>query len=294
MTTHHAPYPPAQPPYSQPPQPPEKKQANVVGLIALIVGVIGFIFACIPGALIIGWIMLPIAFVLSLVGLFLPRKTKWSSITALIVSVVGTIVGVLVFFFVIVGAVDESFGGSDSSVVENDAAVTDEADGAAGASTVDNGGSAPSGDADVAMSEAGARENPAALGTTVTGDEWEVTVVDFNADANEDVLAANMFNEPAAEGNKYVVATVDVTFLGEASDDPSWSLDVEYVTESGNVVGGYDNDAVAPEPTLNEIGEMYTGASGTGNIVFEVPEEDSGLLRVAPGMIADHVFVSTK
>ncbi len=80
----------------------------------------------------------------------------------------------------------------------------------------------------------------------------------------------------------------------DLQDDPSWSVDVEYVTEDGNVVADHDDDAVAPEPAVYSIGEMYTGASGTGNIVFEVPEEDSGLLRVAPGMIADHVFVSTK
>lgn len=289
MTTHHAPYPPAQPPYSQPPQ---KKQANVVGLIALIVGVIGFIFACIPGALIIGWIMLPIAFILSLVGLFLPRKTKWSAITALIVSVVGTIVGVLVFFFVIVGAVDESFGGSDSSVVENDAAVSDEVDGAPEAGTVEHENGAPSGDADSAASETGSRENPSALGGTVVGDEWEITVVDFNAEADEEVLA-DEYNEPAAEGSKYVVAQVDVTYIGEGSSDP-FLLDISYLTDSGNVVESFDTMAIAPEPTLNEVGEMYTGASGTGNVVFEVPADDEGLLRVAPGIIADDVFVSTK
>ncbi|WP_143275785.1 hypothetical protein [Brevibacterium yomogidense] len=294
MTTQYAPHPHTPPPHSQYPQSqPPKKQTNVIGVIALIVGVIGFVFACIPGALIIGWIMLPIAFILSLVGLFLPRKAKWSAITALIVSVVGTIVGVLVFFFVIVGAVDESFGGSDSSVVENDAAVTDEVDGGAGASTVDDEGSESSGGADAATSEAGSRENPSALGSTVTGDEWEITVVDFNAEADEEVLAGYDFNEPAAEGSKYVVAEVDVTYIGEGSSDP-FLLDISYLTDSGNVVESYDTMAIAPEPTLNEIGEMYTGASGTGNVVFEVPADDEGLLRVAPGMIADDVFISTK
>jgi len=304
MTTQYAPYPPSQPPHVpgqpphvQDPQSAPKKKTNVIGLIALIVGVIGFIFACVPGALIIGWILLPIAFILSLVGLFLPQKTKWSSITALIVSVVGTVVGVLVFLFVIASAVDESFGGSDSSVVDNDASVTDEvadeADGAPEASTVEHDQAASSDEAVGSMTEAGTRENPSALGSTVVGDEWEVTIVDFTADADEQVLAANMFNEPAAEGSTYVMAEVDVTYLGEGSSDP-FLLDIAYVTDSGNVIESYDTMAVAPEPALTDIGEMYTDASGTGNIVFEVPEEDAGLLRVAPGMIADDVFVSTE
>lgn len=291
MTTQHAPHPPSSPqPYFPEGAQKPRKQNNVIGLIALIVAVVGFVFACIPGALIIGWILLPIAFVLSLVGLFLPQKAKWSAITALIVSVVGTIVGVLVFFFVIVNAVDESFGGSESTV--GDAAAIDEAADDAEATTMEHENAASSGENDSAMNDVGSRENPAALGTTVSGDDWEVTVVEFNPAADDEVLAANMFNEAAAEGNTYVVAEVETTYVGEGSDDPSWAIDVEYVSESGNVISSYDNDAVAPEPAMFDIGEMYTGASGTGNLVFEVPEDDNGLLRVSPGMIADPVFVS--
>ena len=77
-----------------------KKPLNVLGLIALITAALGFIFACIPGALIVGWILLPIAFVLALVSLFLKDKPKWMGITALILSIVGTIVGFAVFFSV--------------------------------------------------------------------------------------------------------------------------------------------------------------------------------------------------
>lgn len=73
-----------------PPQQPKKNQSNILGLIALITAVIGFIFACIPGALIIGWILLPVAFILGLVSLFLQGKSKWMGITALILSIVGT------------------------------------------------------------------------------------------------------------------------------------------------------------------------------------------------------------
>ncbi|WP_109211944.1 MULTISPECIES: hypothetical protein [Microbacterium] len=74
-------------PAPQGPQPPaEKKPRNILGLIALIVAGIGFIFACIPGALILGWILLPIGFILALVSLFLPGKAKNLGIIALIVS----------------------------------------------------------------------------------------------------------------------------------------------------------------------------------------------------------------
>lgn len=301
MTTQNAPYPqnahypPNSPyppqgghaPYPGPPAQPPRRRTNVVGIIALVVAVIGFIFACVPGALILGWIMLPIAFVLSLVGLFLRDRARWTAITALIVSIVGTIVGVLVFFFAVVNAFDESFGGSSATV--------DDSAAEAGAESVAMNDADEAVDDSAAVGKPGeSRENPVPLGTTVSGDEWDVTVVEFNADADDEVLAANMFNEPAADGYTYVTAEVEVAYYGEESDDPSWSVSVEYVTDSGNVISTADTMAVAPEPSIHDIGEMYAGATGTGNVVLEVPEDDTGVLRVSPGMIADSIFVSTE
>lgn len=110
------PTPPAAP-YSAPPpaavaaptDPAAPGKKNVVALIAVIVAVVGFVFACIPGALIVGWILLPIAFVLSIVSLFLKGERKWMGIAGLAVSIVGTIVGFIVFFAVVATAFDESF-----------------------------------------------------------------------------------------------------------------------------------------------------------------------------------------
>ena len=301
MTTQNAPYPqnahypPNSPyppqgghaPYPGPPAQPPRRRTNVVGIIALVVAVIGFIFACVPGALILGWIMLPIAFVLSLVGLFLRDRARWTAITALIVSIVGTIVGVLVFVFAVASAFDESFGGSSATV--------DDSAAEAGAESVAMDDADEAVDGSAAVGESGeSRENPVPLGTTVSGDEWDVTVVEFTADADDEVLAANMFNEPAADGYTYVTAEVEVAYYGEESDDPSWSVSVEYVTDSGNVISTADTMAVAPEPSIHDIGEMYAGATGTGTVVFEVPEDDTGVLRVSPGMIADSIFVSTE
>lgn len=79
---------------------------HVLGIIALVVAALGFVFACIPGALIVGWVLLPIAFILSIVALFLKGK-KWPAIIGLILSVVGTIVGFIVFFFVIATAASD-------------------------------------------------------------------------------------------------------------------------------------------------------------------------------------------
>ena len=96
--------PPAEGPASAPQKP------NVLALIALIMAVVGFIFACIPGALIVGWVLLPIAFVLSIVSLFLKGSRKWMGVVGLVLSIIGTIVGFVVFFAVIANAAEEAFG----------------------------------------------------------------------------------------------------------------------------------------------------------------------------------------
>ncbi|MFP1602973.1 hypothetical protein ACLD0U_09825 [Microbacterium sp. 2216-1] len=75
----------------------------------MIVAFVGFIFACIPGALIVGWVLLPIAFVLSVVSLVLKGKRKWMGVVGLIVSIVGTVVGFFVFFAVVSTAFDDAF-----------------------------------------------------------------------------------------------------------------------------------------------------------------------------------------
>ncbi|WEG07715.1 DUF5067 domain-containing protein [Microbacterium horticulturae] len=108
------------------PGPAPKKKPHVLSIIALIVAVIGFIFACVPGALIVGWILLPIAFVLSLVALFL-KGSKWPAITGLLLAIVGTIVGFVVFFALVANAATEAFGTETTSSQSSTGSGTEEA-----------------------------------------------------------------------------------------------------------------------------------------------------------------------
>ncbi len=87
---------------------------HALSIVALVTAAVGFIFACIPGALIVGWILLPIAFILSLVALFLKGK-KWPALVGLILAVVGTIVGFVVFFSLVANAANEAFGGGGTT-----------------------------------------------------------------------------------------------------------------------------------------------------------------------------------
>jgi len=109
------------------PDPAKSAKPHVLGVIALVAAVVGFVFACIPGALIVGWVLLPIAFILSLVALFQSGR-KWPAITGLILSIVGTIVGVIVFLVAVADAVDDAVRNDDSSASERKAGGEERAD----------------------------------------------------------------------------------------------------------------------------------------------------------------------
>ena len=91
---------PYQDPYAAPQQPNGKKPKNVVGLVALGLGVLGFILGCIPGIMFLGWLFLFAAFVTGIVGLFQKNKEKVTSIIAIVLSVIGSVIsGIVLFFF---------------------------------------------------------------------------------------------------------------------------------------------------------------------------------------------------
>lgn len=258
--------------------PPAQKGRNTIGLIALIVAAVGFVFACIPGALIIGWILLPIAFILSIVSLFQKGKGKGLGIAALIVSIVGTIVGAIVFFAVVVASVNEAFEDTtsvDVGQVEEQAPAED-----AGAAPAEEPAEEP------ATAE-GTRDNPVPVGTSISSDEWTVTIDAVNADGNA-VVAASQFNDPAPAGSHYEIVTYTVTYTG-ADSGMAMMVGVDMVTSSGNVIDSYDNPVIL-EDSIG-LDELFNGASATGSLAFAVPDGETALVRVTPGMFADEVFV---
>lgn len=263
------------PPAPEQPSPRKPKKLNVLALVAMIVALVGFLFACIPGALVVGWILLPIAFVLSIVSLFLKGDKKWFGIVGLVVSIVGTIVGVLVFFAVVATSFDDAFGGGDTVVTQP----SDADDDAAPADDVEE----PAADA-----AQGTRENPYPLASTISSDEWTVVVNSYTADGNATVAAANQFNEAAPAGSHYEIVNYTVTYTGAESAYAA-EVGIDLVTSAGNVVNSYDALVVLADGF--SLDELYTNASATGSVAFLVPDGETVVIRVTPGMLADEVFV---
>ncbi|WP_344377683.1 DUF2510 domain-containing protein [Agromyces tropicus] len=83
-------------PAGYPPAGPPEPQTNVLGIVGLVVAAVGFVFALIPFVQVVGFVLLPIGFVLSLIAVFLKGR-KWPAITGLALSVLGGIIGAVVF-----------------------------------------------------------------------------------------------------------------------------------------------------------------------------------------------------
>lgn len=250
------------------------KGRNTVGIIALIAAILGIILSCVKGALILGWILLPIAFILGLIGLFAKNKKKGLAIAAIALSILGTFIAVIMFIAVIGSSINEATGG-DTTVSNN--ADGESADGAA----ANNDG------------EGSSRENPLPIGTTVENDNWALTVNSVNLNGDKIVAASNEFNEPAGEGQKYIIVNVSMTMK---ADDPAGQMPmgtVEYVTADGRTVNTFDTMVVL-ENRFDNTSTLYQGGTATGDLAFAVPaaSADQGVLAVRPDMLAGKEFIA--
>lgn len=114
-----------------------KPANNVLGLVALGTSVLGLIFGCIPFLAILGWILLFAGFVMGIIALVQKNKSKWAGITAIVVSVLGTILSMIIVFVVAVTALAESTDGeySTSTSSPSSSAASEETAAAADSST---------------------------------------------------------------------------------------------------------------------------------------------------------------
>lgn len=243
--------------------------AKGLALTALILGIAAFLAGLVP---VLGMIIGLVAIIFAIFAL-VKKQSKAFAITGGALGAVGMVVSLIATLLL---------GGMALGAAE---ALKEETDVTVQSPESDNGK-----DSEAPSETAGTRENPVAIGTTISGKEYEVVVNSVTRDATEQVLAANSFNKAPAEGNEYLVVNLTITYTGADSGFDAM-VRSEYVSAEGKVFDGLATIAVAPEPAL-QLEELYTGASTTGNRVLQVPSGDAGLLRISPGILANEVFVA--
>lgn len=138
----------------------------------------------------------------------------------------------------------------------------------------------------------GSRAAPFNIDTPLSGiGGWSLQITDVELDAWSVVSAENQFNDPPADGYQYALFTVEATYDGDAEPvDPYWTFDFAIVGSRGNTFD--DGCGVIPSP-LRDVGDMYAGATGSGNvcIAVEADQIEGGALRVSAGFRDEGVFL---
>lgn len=255
-----------------------KKPKNTIGILGLAFSVLGFICAVIPGLMIVGWVLLPAAFVLGVVALAMRTKPIWMGLTAVGVSVVGTLVGIIAFLVFVADSVDEVLSGTEVT-----------------SSTPNNSTDAQEDEGEGESTGGGTRENPLPLGSTISDDDWTVTINSVNLNANKVIASENPFNDPPPDGYVYILVNVTAKYTGSDPQGETPWVSISYVTPEGNTIESFDSFIVAPD-SFDDLETLYSGASTTGNFDFAVPKAtvEKGLLAVEISLFSDSAFVALK
>jgi hypothetical protein len=132
----------------------------------------------------------------------------------------------------------------------------------------------------------------------VIGDGWTVTVTQVIADATQQVLAANIFNDPPPAGYQDFMIAISATFNGTGSSNLDSGFTFRAVGAS-NVAYTTFNDptcGVLPDPDLDlNDPQVFPGGTVSGNAAcWVVKSSDAGsLVMFAHRFLADQdVFFS--
>ncbi|MFZ3417197.1 DUF4190 domain-containing protein [Arthrobacter sp. 3Tela_A] len=130
-----------------------------------------------------------------------------------------------------------------------------------------------SSDGVVAAPEAEQQEAAAeslALGSSAEVGEYTVTVTGVNLNGNDQVMAANQFNEPPA--GQYVLVDLAVVYNGSEEGDPWIDLTTEFAGSDARQYSSSTCTAVSPNPA-HEVPTLTNGGAGNFTVCFDVPVE---------------------
>ena len=261
-------------PNQQPPAP--VKGSNGLATAGFVLGLLGLLGSWIPVLNIIGIVLGVLGVVLAGVGLAKSKKANAGKGLA----IAGIVLGSLAVIFAIVinaafvGAVDEAIDETTNTTVKAPKS------GDKGAS---NEGSA---DADLGTT----RDNPAPLGSEITGDDWTVTINSVKT------LAADSFGSKPAGGSALLSINMTATYVGTDEQGSTAWASVKFVSPDGTTSDSTSGSTMfLAENEFDSLKTVYNGASIKGDQLLEVPSDwQGGVLAVSPDMLSDDTFVAVQ
>ncbi|MBN1630842.1 MAG: hypothetical protein JW990_13855 [Thermoleophilia bacterium] len=169
----------------------------------------------------------------------------------------------VVLTVLVVFAVGACGGDDGESTSELSAASTNKVI-AVGSTTTTTG--APTGDGSEATA-GGTRREPVPVGQEAKVGNWRVRVTDVSTDATQAILDENMFNDPPGPDDRYVLITVEATYVGE--DVGTFWIDIlsTFVGDEGDT---FSLASVVPPTPITDTSEVAGGEAVSGNVVFAV------------------------
>lgn len=117
----------------------------------------------------------------------------------------------------------------------------------------------------------GSRTNPVELGQTFRLRDWDITVHGTDYDTYPD--ADHDITDPPEPGWTFISYSATFTYHGDHGSTPDMDLSIDFLATNQRVYDAYSGDNVCgnAEPDLDDVDDMYTGATVTGNDCVSVP-----------------------
>lgn len=260
---------PAPPQYGQP-APAPTGGGNGFATAGFVLALLGLLGSWIPFLNVVGILLAVIGLVLAGIGLAKSRKTgtgKGLSIAGVVLGVLALLIAVLINVL-FVGAVDQALEETTGTSVK-----------------------APGGSGGGNKEVGNTRENPAPLGSEISGGDWTV-VVNSVTTADQD----SMGQKPAA-GSTLLAVNMTATYNGDDSQGETTFAMVDFVTPDGTTIDSTSGSTFfIAENEFDVLKKLYKGASVTGDQLLEVPADSwkNGVLAVSPDVFSDDTFVAVK
>ena len=279
MSDTYLPTPAPAPQQSGPHGPGHSHGSNGLATAGFVLALLGFLSSWIPVLNILGMILAVVGAILAAVGLARSKRAgvgKGLAFAGLVLGVLAVIVAVVINV-AFVNAVDDAIDETTKTSVE-------------APSDSDNGKADEQAASD--SEELGtSRDNPAPLGSAITGDDWTVTINSVKA-ADEDSIG----QKPAA-GSTLLVVNLTATYNGDDDQGDSAWASVKFVTADGTTIDSTSGSTLFLEDNgFDSLKTVYSGASVKGNQMLEVPADtwQDGVLAVSPSIMSDDTFVAVK
>jgi hypothetical protein len=270
---------PTHAPHTGQPAPVPAKGSNGLATAGFVLGLLGLLSSWIPFLNVVGIMLGIIGVVLAAVGLAKSKKVnagKGLAIAGLVLGVLAVLIAVLINA-VFVSAVDKAVKATTGTSVEapSDAGDEDASD--------DNAAS----DAELGAT----RDNPAPLGSAISGDDWTVKINSVKT------IGKDSLGQTPAAGSTLLAVNMTATYNGDDEQGSMPWASLKFVSADGTTIDPTSGSTLfIAENSFDSLKTVYNGASVKGDQLLEVPADNwrNGVLAVSPGMLSDDTFVAVK